>query len=121
MTTKIIPASSPPAPVGLGVEHYQWLNAHQMIDGLALGETTPGNPKFTAPLTAITVVVVGVILNLAVFFVWYTLWPVATYTATFPGQFEWFSMLIWGTTFIAIWRYKVSVMEVIGTYALLGL
>jgi chromate transporter len=25
-----------------GVEHYQWLNATQMIDGLALGETTPG-------------------------------------------------------------------------------
>ena len=24
------------------VEHYQWLSAHQMIDGLALGETTPG-------------------------------------------------------------------------------
>lgn len=24
------------------VEHYQWLTAHQMIDGLALGETTPG-------------------------------------------------------------------------------
>ncbi|MCK5091473.1 MAG: chromate transporter, partial [Gammaproteobacteria bacterium] len=25
-----------------GVEHYQWLTATQMIDGLALGETTPG-------------------------------------------------------------------------------
>ena len=25
-----------------GVEHYTWLNATQMIDGLALGETTPG-------------------------------------------------------------------------------
>lgn len=24
------------------VEHYHWLSAHQMIDGLALGETTPG-------------------------------------------------------------------------------
>jgi chromate transporter len=24
------------------VEHYQWLSAAQMIDGLALGETTPG-------------------------------------------------------------------------------
>jgi len=24
------------------VEHFQWLTAHQMIDGLALGETTPG-------------------------------------------------------------------------------
>ena len=25
-----------------GVEHYHWLTATQMIDGLALGETTPG-------------------------------------------------------------------------------
>jgi len=25
-----------------GVEHYQWLSGGQMIDGLALGETTPG-------------------------------------------------------------------------------
>jgi chromate transporter len=25
-----------------GVDHYQWLTAPQMIDGLALGETTPG-------------------------------------------------------------------------------
>ncbi len=25
-----------------GVEHYQWLSGTQMIDGLALGETTPG-------------------------------------------------------------------------------
>ncbi|MFC5300116.1 chromate efflux transporter [Azospira restricta] len=25
-----------------GVEHYQWLSGSQMIDGLALGETTPG-------------------------------------------------------------------------------
>ena len=24
------------------VEHYHWLTAHQMMDGLALGETTPG-------------------------------------------------------------------------------
>lgn len=24
------------------VEHYHWLSAHQMMDGLALGETTPG-------------------------------------------------------------------------------
>ncbi|MGH8611234.1 MAG: chromate efflux transporter, partial [Gammaproteobacteria bacterium] len=117
------------------VEHYQWLTGTQMIDGLALGETTPGplimvvtfvgfvgawsrtlfgpdalflagaagaavatfftflpsflfiliggplveathgDLKFTAPLTGITAAVVGVILNLAVFFAYHVLWP----------------------------------------------
>jgi chromate transporter len=164
-----------------GVEHYQWLNAHQMIDGLALGETTPGplimvvafvgfiggwskalfgpdmlfwagaagagvatfftflpsflfilaggplverthgDIKFTAPLTAITAAVVGVILNLAVFFAWHTLWPSASYSTPFLGQFEWFSALLGGAAFIALWRYKAGVMKVIGACALLGL
>src|SRR3546814_9863671 len=38
-------------------------------------ESTHGNLKFTAPLTAITAAVVGVILNLAVFFAYHVLWP----------------------------------------------
>jgi len=121
------------------VEHFGWLTGPQMMDGLALGETTPGplimivtwvgylggvakavsaNPvmagiagaavatfftflpsfffilaggplveatrgelKFTAPLTAMTAAVVGVILNLAVFFAWHTFWPKATNAA----------------------------------------
>ena len=164
-----------------GVEHYQWLTAHQMIDGLALGETTPGplimvvafvgfiggwskalfgpdtlfwagaagagvatfftflpsflfilaggplverthgDLKFTAPLTAITAAVVGVILNLAVFFAWHTLWPAAIKTAPFSGQFEWFSALLGVTAFIALWRYQAGVVKVIGACALLGL
>ncbi|MAR89739.1 MAG: chromate transporter [Pseudomonadales bacterium] len=118
-----------------GVEHYGWLTAAQMMDGLALGETTPGPlimvvsfvgfvggwsqqilgpdwpaaagvlaacvvtfftflPSFlfillggplveasrnqlrlTAPLTGITAAVVGVILNLALFFGQHVLFP----------------------------------------------
>lgn len=117
------------------VETHQWLSATQMIDGLALGETTPGplimvvafvaflggwfkavlGPDalflggalaacivtfftflpsfifilaggpiiestkgrlgFTAPLSAITAAVVGVILNLAIFFAYHVIWP----------------------------------------------
>ena len=38
-------------------------------------ESTHGNLKFTAPLTAITAAVVGVIVNLAVFFAYHVLWP----------------------------------------------
>jgi chromate transporter len=41
-------------------------------------------------LTGITATVVGVVLNLAVFFAWHVLWPDATEAAPFAGRFEWF-------------------------------
>src|SRR5205085_860110 len=125
------------------VEQHHWLTAPQMIDGLALGETTPGplimvvafvgfvggwtravfgaeslalagataaavatfftflpsfffifaggpfiesthgRLGFTAPLTGITAAVVGVIVNLAVFFGGHVLWP-----AGLAGRFD---------------------------------
>jgi chromate transporter len=158
-----------------GVEQYGWLTGTQMIDGLALGETTPGplimvvafvgfvggwtkevfgpdslllagatgasiatlftflpsflfillggpaveatrdDVKFTAPLTGITAAVVGVILNLAVFFAYHVLWPQG-----FGGSFEWFSALIGIAAFIALFRYKVGIVSVIGACAALG-
>ena len=157
------------------VESYGWLSAQQMIDGLALGETTPGplimvvafvgfvgawtqaifganlpaagiagalaatfftflpsfvfifmgapfietthgNLKFTAPLTAITAAVVGVILNLALFFAYHVLWP-----RGFGEGFDWISALIGAGALVALLRYKVGVMPVIGACALLGL
>jgi chromate transporter len=161
------------------VEHYGWLTGPQMMDGLALGETTPGplimivtwvgymggvtktvldNPtaagiagatvatfftflpsfffiiaggplveatrgelKFTAPLTAITAAVVGVILNLAVFFAWHTFWPQATDAAPFAGGFDTFAAVVAATAFIALWKYQADIMKVIGACALLGL
>ena len=162
-----------------GVEQYGWLTGTQMIDGLALGETTPGplimivtwvgylggvakgvatDPvlaglagaavatfftflpsfwfilaggplvestrgelKFTAPLTGITAAVVGVIVNLAVFFAWHTFWPRATEAAPLSGGFEWFPVLIAAASFVALWQYKQDIMRVIGVCALLGL
>jgi chromate transporter len=158
------------------VEHYQWLTAGQMIDGLALGETTPGplimivafvgfvgawtqalfgsdalwlaglvgatvatfftflpsflfilvgapmveatrgDLKFSAPLTAITAAVVGVILNLAVFFAYHVLWP-----QSFSGTFEWFAALVGIAAFVALWRFKVGIIPVIGACAMAGL
>jgi len=158
------------------VEHYQWLTAAQMIDGLALGETTPGplimvvafvgfvggwtkelfgveslalagiagalvatyftflpsfififmgapfvetthgNLKFTAPLTGITAAVVGVIVNLAVFFAYHVLWP-----GGLEGPFDWASAVIGAATFVAMFRYKVGIMPVVGVSALVGL
>ena len=149
------------------VEQYHWLTAAQMIDGLALGETTPGplimivtwvgymgagikgatvatfftflpsflfilvggpiveatrgELRFTAPLTAITAAVVGVIVNLAVFFAWHTFWPQATEAAPFSGPFAWQQVLVALAAFLALWRYKIDIMKVIGACAALGL
>ena len=162
-----------------GVEQYGWLTGPQMMDGLALGETTPGplimivtwvgylggvakgtfsNPvaagvagaavatfftflpsflfilaggplveatrdeiKFTAPLTGITAAVVGVIINLAVFFAWHTFWPHATAAAPFSGVFDWLPVVIAIAAFLALWKYKVDIMKVIGACAVAGL
>lgn len=159
-----------------GVEQYAWLTGTQMIDGLALGETTPGplimvvafvgfvggwtkelfgpdalliagaagasiatlytflpsflfiflggpaveatrgDIKFTAPLTGITAAVVGVILNLATFFAYHVLWPQG-----FDAHFEWLSALIGAAAFVALFKYKVGIVQVIGTCAVIGL
>ena len=164
-----------------GVETFGWLTADQMIDGLALGESTPGplimvvafvgfvgawtqeilggdslflaglvgasvatfftflpsfvfilaggplvesthgDLKFTAPLSAITAAVVGVILNLGVFFAWHVFWPDATADAVFAGRFEWFQALLAAAALIALWGLRLGVMSVLGTSALIGL
>ncbi|WP_447965298.1 chromate efflux transporter [Nitrospira sp. Ecomares 2.1] len=158
------------------VGHYGWLTPTQMIDGLALGETTPGplimvvafvgfvggyvkvlfGPEFvflagavaailvtwftflpsflfilaggplvesthgditfTAPLTAITAAVVGVILNLALFFGYHVLWPHG-----FTGSFDWVSALIALAAAVALFRYRRNVIEVIAVCASIGL
>ncbi len=158
------------------VEQYGWLTATQMIDGLALGETTPGplimvvsfvafvggwtraifgpdallmsgamaacvvtfftflpcflfillggpfiesthgNLKFTAPLTGITAAVVGVIVNLAVFFAYHVLWPLGL-----SGHFDWASALIGAASAVALFRFKAGVIPVILACGLTGM
>ena len=157
------------------VEHYHWLTATQMIDGLALGETTPGplimvvtyvgflagwntlplgpenlllsatiaasivtyftflpsfvfilaggpivesthgNLKFTAPLSAITAAVVGVILKLAVFFAVHVFWP-----RGLDDDFDGVAAMIGVYALIALFRFKVGVIPVIAVSALAG-
>ncbi|MBP8270656.1 MAG: chromate efflux transporter [Sphaerotilus sp.] len=164
-----------------GVETHGWLTGPQMMDGLALGETTPGplimvvafvgfvgawtkeifgpdalvvaglagaavatfftflpsfvfilagaplvestrgNLKFTAPLTGITAAVVGVILNLAVFFGWHVVWPRATAEAPFSGGVEVFSAAVAVVAFVALWHHKQDIMKVLAVCAGLGL
>lgn len=158
------------------VGHFGWLTPTQMIDGLALGETTPGplimvvafvgfvggyvmqvfgpeqaflagavaatlvtwftflpsflfilagGPlvesthnalKFTAPLTAITAAVVGVILNLACFFGYHVLWPNG-----FAGALDCPSAIIAIAAAIALFRYKLGVIQVLLACGLAGL
>ncbi|MCK5725628.1 MAG: chromate efflux transporter [Thiotrichaceae bacterium] len=176
-----------------GVDNYQWLTGTQMMDGLALGETTPGplimvvafvgfvggwtkevlgpdmlflsgvvaasvvtfftflpsflfifiggpaieatrnDLKFTAPLTGITAAVVGVILNLAAFFAYHVLWPngldlampsnfteISHWVTSLLTGFDWFSGLIGLLMFIALVRFKIGIMTVILTSAIIG-
>ncbi|MCU0937337.1 MAG: chromate transporter, partial [Gammaproteobacteria bacterium] len=79
-----------------------------ILAGAPLVEATHGDLKFTAPLTGITAAVVGVILNLALFFGWHVLWPAATQAAPFAGGFEWFYALMSVAAFVALWRFKVG-------------
>jgi len=158
------------------VEHHQWLTGPQMMDGLALGETTPGplimvvafvgfvggwgqqvlgqdavflgaalaavlvtyftflpsfifilaggplvegthgKLGFTAPLSAITAAVVGVIVNLALFFAYHVLWPQG-----FAGRFDTVSALITAGAALALFRFNLGVLPLLGACAAVGL
>ena len=158
------------------VDTHGWLTGPQMIDGLALGETTPGplimvvafvgfvggwtkqllGPDalflsgalaaavvtfftflpsfvfilaggplveathgklgFTAPLSAITAAVVGVIVNLALFFGYHVLWPQG-----FDGPFDVFSALIALAAAVALFRFKLGVLPLLAGCAAAGL
>jgi len=79
-------------------------------------ETTHGQLRFTAPLTAITAAVVGVILHLAMFFAYHVLWPNGI-----GGWFDWISMLIGIAAGFALFLFKAGVIPVISACALAGL
>lgn len=159
-----------------GVEQFGWLTGPQMIDGLALGETTPGplimvvafvgyvggwtkeifgteslfiagmagacvatfftflpsflfillggpaveasrdEIRFTAPLAAITAAVVGVILNLALFFAWHVLWP-----SGFSGHFDAYAAAIGLLAGLAFFYRNIGIMPVLLFGMLAGL
>ena len=84
-----------------------------ILIGGPLVETTHGQLRFTAPLTATTAAVVGVIVNLAVFFAWHVWWPEASRGAPFAGGFEWFAVLLTLAASVALFRYKANVIRVI--------
>ena len=180
-----------------GVDQYAWLTSTQMMDGLALGETTPGplimvvafvgfvgawtkeifgpdtlllagfagasvatlftflpsflfiflggpgveatrgDLKFSAPLSAVTAAVVGVIINLAVFFAintfgfdgFYWLWPddfsffknLVNNISRIIDIIDHKALVISIAAFIALFRFKISIMSVIAACAAIGL
>jgi len=156
------------------VEQFHWLTAPQMIDGLALGETTPGplimvvafvgfvggwthalaasplatgtaaacvvtyftflpsfvfilaggpivesthgNLRLKAPLTAITAAVVGVIVNLAVVFGQHVFLP-----GGFGGAIAWPAVVLFALAVFALLRLKMGILPLIGLAGLAGL
>ncbi|MFV6746466.1 chromate transporter, partial [Klebsiella pneumoniae] len=67
-------------------------------------------------LTAITAAVVGVILNLALFFGYHVLWPEG-----FSGDVDWVAALIALAAAVALFRFKYKVTHVIAACAIVGL
>jgi chromate transporter len=76
--------------------------------GGPLVESTHGDLRFTAPLTAITAAVVGVIANLALFFAWHVLWP-----RGLAGSFDWPAALIGVAAAVFLFVAKARVIAVI--------
>ena len=87
-----------------------------ILAGAPFIESTHNELKFTAPLTAITAAVVGVILNLALFFSYHVLWPKG-----FDHPFDYEAALITLAAMIALFKFQVNVLYVIFASALCGL
>jgi chromate transporter len=79
-------------------------------------ETTHGNLKLAALLTAITAAVVGVIVDLALFFAYHVFWP-----SGLDQPVDWLSILLAATAFVALFRFKVGVIPIILSCGLLGM
>lgn len=153
------------------VEHYHWLNAIQMMDGLGLAETTPGplimvlqfvgflggwnhpgnlspliaatlgalittwatfvpcflwiflgapyieqlrgNLRLTSMLSAVTASVVGVILNLAVWFGLHVLFPAG-------GSIDWFVLGMAAIAFLGMTKWKLDIIPVVVGSGMMG-
>jgi chromate transporter len=81
-----------------------------------LVESTHNDLKFTAPLVAITAAVVGVILNLALFFGYHVLWP-----SGLSGDLDMFSAAVALVAAIALFKFKLNVIYVIAACGLAGM
>jgi len=77
-------------------------------------EQLRGNAHLTTALSAITAAVVGVVMNLAVWFGMHILLPK-------NELFNWFAAIVGVVVFLGMWRWKWSVVPVVLGSGLLGL
>jgi len=84
--------------------------------GAPLIESTHGNLRFTAPLTAITAAVVGVIVNLALFFAGHVFWPQGL-----AAGIDWTALALAAAATVALVVARRGVIAVILLCALAGL
>src|SRR4029453_79792 len=84
-----------------------------ILAGGPLVESTHGQLRFTAPLTGVTAAVVGVIVNLALFFAWHVFWPRGWRSGDATGGIDAVSLLIGMAAALALFRWKAGVIPVI--------
>jgi chromate transporter len=77
-------------------------------------EKLRGNTRLSSALTTVTAAVVGVILNLAVWFGAHVIFPP-------NGNIDWFALAVCAAAFTAMLRYKIDIIPVILGSGLLGL
>ena len=77
-------------------------------------EQLRGNQRLTSALSAITAAIVGVVLNLAVWFALHVFFPAS-------GHIDWFAIILCLAAFVAMLRYKVDIVAVVIGAGILGL
>ena len=83
-------------------------------------ESTRGNLKLTAPLAAVTAAVVGVIANLALFFIAAVAYP-SSATPLLSSKPDWIALALAVAALVALWRLKWGVISVLAVSAGAGL
>ncbi len=84
-----------------------------ILAGGPLVESTRGDVRMTAPLTAISAAVVGVIVSLAVFF--------GQHVFIKAGHWDIAAITISTAACVALFRFKIGTIKLIFTCALVGL
>lgn len=77
-------------------------------------EQLRGNKNLTSSLSAVTAAVVGVVLNLALWFGLHTMIPT-------KGKVDWFLLSLSIACFVVMYRWKVDIIPVVLVSAILGL